>query len=76
LGGINIEYTICYTGLTQREAAAKIGDISGGVVSRQMRKMRELLENERRERREEKRFYRQTREKPEPALHYSWENSD
>jgi hypothetical protein len=32
--------------LTQREAAAKIGGVSGGAVSRQMRKVRLLLEND------------------------------
>ncbi len=47
LRGMAGRFLVKYAGLTQREAAAKIGGVSGGAVSRQMRKVRELLENDR-----------------------------
>jgi len=60
--------------LTQREAAAKIGGVSGGAVSRQMRKVRVLLENERNLRKLAKRAedqmeqLRQTMSKPHAQM--------
>ena len=47
LRGIAGGFLVRYAGLTQREAAAKMGGISGGAVNRQIRKVRVLLENER-----------------------------
>lgn len=47
LRGVAGRFLVQYAGLTQREAAAKIGGSSGGAVSRQMRKVRMLLENDR-----------------------------
>jgi REP element-mobilizing transposase RayT len=46
LRGVAGRFLVRYAGLTQREAAAKIGGVSGGAVSRQMRKVRLLLEND------------------------------
>jgi len=46
LRGVAGQFLVRYAGLNQREAAAKMGGVSGGAVSRQMRKVRVLLENE------------------------------
>ncbi|MFH0823532.1 MAG: hypothetical protein V2B18_12330, partial [Pseudomonadota bacterium] len=52
LRGIAGRFLVRYAGLTQREAAEKIGAGSGGAVSRQIRKVCVLLENERHLRRQ------------------------
>jgi REP element-mobilizing transposase RayT len=75
LRGIAGRFLVRYAGMTQREAAVKIGAGSGGAVSRQMRKVRELLENERPLRRlverADKRMeeLRQTMRKPQSGKH-------
>ena len=46
LRGIAGRFLVRYAGLTQREAAAKIGVGRGGAVSRQMHKVRVLWEND------------------------------
>lgn len=51
LRGVAGRFLVRYAGLTQRGAAAKLGGVSGGAVSHQMRKVGVLLENERRLRR-------------------------
>ena len=74
LRGIAGRFLVRHAGLTQREAAAKIGAGSGGAVSRQMRKVRVLLENDRRlcrqvERAEERiKKLRQTMSNPQGGI--------
>ena len=47
LRGMAGRFLVRYAGLTQREAAGKIGGVSGDAVGRQIRKVRELLEKDR-----------------------------
>lgn len=47
LRGMAGRFLVRYAGLTQREAAVKLGGVSGDAVGRQMRKVRELLGNDR-----------------------------
>ncbi|MBI2437214.1 MAG: transposase [Lentisphaerae bacterium] len=51
LRGVAGRFLVRYAGMMQREAADKIGGISGAALSSQMRKVRELLANDRRLRR-------------------------
>lgn len=47
LRGMAGRFLVRYAGLTQREAAVKIGGVSGDAVGRQMRKVRVLLDKDR-----------------------------
>ena len=77
LRGMAGQFLVRYAGLTQREAAAKMGDVSGGAVGRQMRKLRTLLKNGRNVRRlvaragERIEELRQTMSKPQAEIERS-----